>query len=64
MDILSTSAVQLGQNARLMTWLFMFIMDSRGIGTVLVGMREVRMVSGCKSNVKDCQWLQRQPSAG
>ena len=40
------------------------ILESSGIKVVLVDTRTVRMVPGRKSDVKDCQWLQRLHSAG
>lgn len=40
------------------------LLESRGIEVVLVDTREVRMVPGRKSDVKDCQWLQRLHSCG
>ena len=35
------------------------LLEGRGIETVPVDTREVRMVPGRKSDVKDCQWLQK-----
>ena len=40
------------------------MLESRGIEVVLVDTREVRMVPGRKSDVQDCQWLQRLHSCG
>ena len=40
------------------------VLESAGIETVLVDTREVRMVPGRKSDVKDCQWLQKLHSCG
>ncbi len=40
------------------------VLESKGIETVLVDTREVRMVPGRKSDVKDCQWLQKLHSCG
>ena len=40
------------------------VLESEGIETVLVDTREVRMVPGRKSDVKDCQWLQKLHSCG
>lgn len=40
------------------------LLESAGIKTVLVDTREVRMVPGRKSDVKDCQWLQKLHSCG
>lgn len=40
------------------------LLESVGIEVVLVDTREVRMVPGRKSDVKDCQWLQRLHSCG
>lgn len=40
------------------------LLESAGIETVLVDTREVRMVPGRKSDVKDCQWLQKLHSCG
>ena len=40
------------------------LLESSGIETVLVDTREVRMVPGRKSDVKDCQWLQKLHSCG
>jgi transposase len=40
------------------------LLESAGIEVVLVDTREVRMVPGRKSDVKDCQWLQRLHSCG
>ncbi|MEI7903231.1 MAG: IS110 family transposase [bacterium] len=40
------------------------LLESSGIEVVLVDTREVRMVPGRKSDVKDCQWLQKLHSCG
>ena len=40
------------------------LLEAAGIETVLVDPREVRMVPGRKSDVKDCQWLQKLHSCG
>ena len=40
------------------------LLEANGIGVVLVDTREVRMVPGRKSDVKDCQWLQKLHSCG
>lgn len=40
------------------------VLEAAGIETVLVDTREVRMVPGRKSDVKDCQWLQKLHSCG
>ena len=40
------------------------VLESGGIEVRLVDTREVRMVPGRKSDVKDCQWLQRLHSCG
>jgi transposase len=40
------------------------LLESKGIEVVLVDAREVRMVPGRKSDVKDCQWLQKLHSCG
>lgn len=40
------------------------LLEAAGIETVLVDTREVRMVPGRKSDVKDCQWLQKLHSCG
>ena len=40
------------------------LLEAGGIEVVLVDTREVRMVPGRKSDVKDCQWLQRLHSCG
>jgi transposase len=40
------------------------VLESAGIEIVLVDTREVRMVPGRKSDVKDCQWLQKLHSCG
>ena len=40
------------------------ILETGGIEVRLVDTREVRMVPGRKSDVKDCQWLQRLHSCG
>ena len=40
------------------------LLESKGIEVVLVDAREVRMITGRKSDVKDCQWLQRLHSCG
>ncbi len=40
------------------------VLESEGIETVLADTREVRMVPGRKSDVKDCQWLQKLHSCG
>ena len=39
-------------------------LESAGIEVVLVDTRAVKMVPGRKSDVKDCQWLQRLHSCG
>lgn len=40
------------------------LLEANAIEVVLVDTREVRMVPGRKSDVKDCQWLQRLHSCG
>lgn len=40
------------------------LLESAGIEVVLVDTREVRMVPGRKSDVQDCQWLQKLHSCG
>lgn len=40
------------------------LLESAGVEVVLVDAREVKMVPGRKSDVKDCQWLQRLHSCG
>ena len=40
------------------------VLEAGGIEVRLVDAREVRMVPGRKSDVKDCQWLQRLHSCG
>jgi transposase len=40
------------------------LLESHGIEVVLVDAREVRMVPGRKSDVEDCQWLQKLHSCG
>lgn len=40
------------------------LLEAHGIEVVLVDPREVRMVPGRKSDVKDCQWLQSLHSCG
>ena len=40
------------------------LLEANGIETVLVDAREVRMVPGRKSDVKDSQWLQKLHSCG
>jgi transposase len=40
------------------------LLESNGIEVVLVDARDVRMVPGRKSDVKDCQWLQQLHSCG
>ena len=40
------------------------LLEADGIEAVLVDTREVRMVPGRKSDVKDCQWLQKLHSCG
>lgn len=40
------------------------LLESRGFEVVLVDTREVRMVPGRKSDVQDCQWLQKLHSCG
>jgi transposase len=40
------------------------LLASEGVEAVLVDTREVKMVPGRKSDVKDCQWLQRLHSCG
>ena len=39
-------------------------LEAAGIEVVLVDTRTVKMVPGRKSDVKDCQWLQRLHSCG
>jgi len=40
------------------------VLETAGIEVVLVDTREVRMVPGRKSDVQDCQWLQKLHSCG
>jgi len=40
------------------------LLEANGVEVVLVDTREVKMVPGRKSDVKDCQWLQRLHSCG
>jgi len=40
------------------------LLEAEGVEVVLVDAREVKMVPGRKSDVKDCQWLQRLHSCG
>jgi len=40
------------------------LLEANGIEAVLVDTREVRMVPGRKSDVEDCQWLQKLHSCG
>ena len=40
------------------------VLEAGGIEVRLVDTREVRMVPGRKSDIKDCQWLQRLHSSG
>ena len=40
------------------------LLETNGIEVVLVDAREVRMVPGRKSDVQDCQWLQKLHSCG
>ena len=40
------------------------LLEENGIEVVLVDAREVRMVPGRKSDVQDCQWLQKLHSCG
>jgi transposase len=40
------------------------LLEASGIEVVLVDAREVRMVPGRKSDVQDCQWLQKLHSCG
>jgi len=40
------------------------LLEANGIEVVLVDAREVRMVPGRKSDVQDCQWLQKLHSCG
>jgi transposase len=40
------------------------LLQSNGVEVVLVDTREVRMVPGRKSDVQDCQWLQKLHSCG
>ena len=40
------------------------LFESKGLEVVLVDAREVRMVPGRKSDVQDCQWLQKLHSCG
>jgi transposase len=40
------------------------LLEANGIEVVLVDAREVRMVPGRKSDVKDCQWLQKLHCCG
>ena len=40
------------------------LLESKGIEVILVDPREVRTVPGRKSDLKDCQWLQKLHSSG
>jgi len=40
------------------------LLEANGIEVVLVDAREVRMVPGRKSDIQDCQWLQKLHSCG
>ena len=40
------------------------LLEANGIEVILVDAREVRMVPGRKSDVQDCQWLQKLHSCG
>ncbi len=40
------------------------MLESKGVEVVLVDTREVKMVPGRKSDVEDCQWLQKLHSCG
>ena len=40
------------------------VLEAAGFEVLLVDTRETRMVPGRKSDVKDCQWLQRLHSCG
>jgi len=40
------------------------LLEAKGLEVVLVDTREVRMVPGRKSDVKDCQWIQKLHSCG
>lgn len=40
------------------------LLESRGIGVVLVNARQLRHVPGRKSDMRDCQWLQRLHACG
>jgi transposase len=46
-------------------WIPLFqILESRGFGVVLVNARQTKNVAGRKSDVKDCQWIQRLHTYG
>ena len=46
-------------------WIYVYdMLEKAGIGCLLVDTRTVKMVPGRKSDVKDCQWLQRLHSCG
>src|SRR5678815_3573288 len=46
-------------------WIPLFeLLDSRGFNVLLVNARHVKNVSGRKSDVLDCQWLQQLMSYG
>lgn len=46
-------------------WIYVYdMLEKAGIGCLLVDTRTVKMVPGRKSDVKDCQWLQKLHSCG
>jgi transposase len=46
-------------------WIALFqVLDARGLEVILVNARHVKNVPGRKSDVQDCQWLQRLHSHG
>jgi hypothetical protein len=46
-------------------WIPLFeLLESRGFTVLLVNARHVKNVSGCKSDVLDCQWLQQLMTYG
>jgi transposase len=40
------------------------VLEQRGLKVLLVDARQMKYVPGCKSDVQDCQWLQRLMSQG
>jgi transposase len=46
-------------------WIALYeMLERNGIGVCLVNPKEVKQVKGRKTDVKDCQWIQKLFSAG